>query len=126
SFIENENIELFFVGGKILPEYKMAVGPITRNTLSMFNFDNCFISCAGIDPDTRMVYTADMETMDIKNQVLKQSVNKYLLIDSSKLHIKGFCSFIDSNDFDAIICDGKANLNEDDVPLNYIIVDEIE
>ena len=116
--------ELFMIGGKYIPEYNMSVGPITLSDLEKFNFDYAFLSCAGIDIDRKLVYTAEMDTMAVKQKAMDLAVKKYLLIDSSKLSVKGFCSFISSDDFDAVICNKDAHMNIDDIPVNYILTNE--
>ena len=65
-----------------------------------------------------------MDTMAVKQKAMNLSVKKYMLIDSSKFFVKGFCSFISSNDFDAIICNRDSSINEDDLGYNYILVDD--
>ena len=114
--------ELFVIGGRYIPEYAMSVGPITISELDRFNFDLAFLSCAGIDLDRKLVYTAEMDTMAVKQKAMSLSAQKYLLIDRSKIAIKGFCSFIDSDDFDAIICDQSKELDMETLPENYILV----
>lgn len=116
------DIELFVIGGKYIPEYNMSVGPIALAELERFNFDYAFISCAGVDIDRRLVYTAEMDTMAVKQSAMNLAVNKYLLVDSSKLSIKVFCSFISSDDFDAVICNDDEKINLEDIPNNYILV----
>lgn len=115
--------ELFVIGGRYIPEYNMSVGPITISDLDRFNFDQAFLSCAGVDLERRLVYTAEMDTMAVKQKAMSLSVQKYLLIDSSKLSIKGFCSFIPSDDFDAVICDQGVDVDWDTLPENYILVE---
>lgn len=123
EFNDSES-ELFVIGGKYIPEYNMSVGPITLAELERFNFDYVFISCAGVDLDRRLVYTAEMDTMAVKQKAMNLAVKKYLLADSSKLSIKGFCSFISSDDFDAIICNKVSSMNLEEIPNNYILVEE--
>lgn len=121
-FDEDSNAELFLIGGKYIPEYNMSVGPITLSDLEKFNFDYAFLSCAGIDLERQLIYTAEMDTMAVKQKAMNLSVKKYMLIDSSKIFVKGFCSFISSNDFDAIICNQDECINEEDLPNNFILV----
>ena len=63
-----------------------------------------------------------MDKMAVKQKAMSLSAQKYLLIDRSKIAIKGFCSFIDSDDFDAIICDQSKELDVETLPDNYILV----
>ena len=123
SFNDTE-AELFSIGGKYIPEYNMSVGPITLSDLERFNFDFAFLSCAGLDIDQKLVYTAEMETKAVKQKAMHRANKKYLLIDSSKLFIKGFCSFIKSDDFDGILCNQDTMIPVDSIPNNFIVVEE--
>ena len=123
AFEENSNIELFIIGGKYIPEYNMSVGPITLSDLEKFNFDYAFLSCAGINLQRQLIYTAEMDTMAVKQKAMNLSVKKYMLIDSSKMFVKGFCSFISINDFDAIICNNDDCINKEDLSNNFILVE---
>ena len=116
--------ELFVIGGKYIPKYSMSVGPITLSDLECFNFDVSFYSCAGIDINRKLVYTAEIDTMAVKQKAMSLSVKNYLLIDSSKVSVKGFCSFIKSDDFDAVICNNDPLFGEEELPHNYILLDE--
>ena len=119
---QDTEAELFIIGGKYIPEYNMSVGPITLADLDRFNFDCTFLSCAGIDIERKLVYTAEMDTMAVKQKAMSLSVRNYLLIDSSKFSIKGFCSFINTQDFDAVICDNNETINVEDLTNNFILV----
>ncbi|WP_294729721.1 DeoR/GlpR family DNA-binding transcription regulator [uncultured Faecalibaculum sp.] len=114
--------ELFALGGRYIPEYKMFVGPMTEQDLAKFNFDHAFIGCAGIDLAGKTAYTAELDTMAIKQKAMDKAQKKYLLADSSKLSIKGFCSFTDTDAFDAVFCDDGAQLGPDMIPDNCILV----
>lgn len=116
----NPESELFALGGKYIPEYKMFVGPMVEQDLSRFNFDHAFISCAGIDFSRHTAYTAEMDTMIIKQKAMERAEKKYLLADSSKLSVKGFCSFTDTDAFDAVICDDAVELDPEAIPDNCI------
>ena len=52
---------------------------------------------------------------------MELSVKKFLLMDSSKLYVKGFYSFISSKDFDAVICSDDEAINHDEIPENFIL-----
>lgn len=117
---ENEKAELIALGGTLIPEYKMIAGPIAFDTLDQFNFDLALIGCAGFDPQMGFVYTAELDTLAIKRKAIKLAQKKYLLTDSSKAHIKGFCSFRGTESFDSVICDDQ--LDAEDLKGNYIFV----
>lgn len=120
---DDDGAELFLLGGKFIPQYSMSAGPLTLGELEKFNFDYAFISCAGTDPATQQVYTAEMDTMAVKQKAMDQADKKYLLIDSSKFEVKGFCSFLSSSDFDGVICNSSQEIPEEELPDNYILVD---
>lgn len=96
--------EIITVGGKYLPHYSMSVGASAINEISKYHFDHCFIGCVGINVDERMAYTSEQETLDVKRAAMENSDQKYLLIDSHKLNVRGFCKFAHLNEFDKIIC----------------------
>lgn len=115
--------ELFLIGGRYIKEYNMSVGPVALGDLSRFNFDHAFLGCAGLDIEKQVVYTTEVETMMVKEKAMEQSVKNYLLIDSSKLSVRGFYSFEKSGSFDAVICNQCEGLKNGEIPENIIIVE---
>ena len=73
--------------------------------------------------EKQLVYTTEVETMMIKEKAMEQSVKNYLLIDSSKLSVRGFYSFVESTAFDAVICNQSEELKKAEIPENVIIVE---
>ena len=122
-YFDNPGSELFMLGGKYIPKYNLSIGPMTLSEISRFNFDYAFLGCTGIDLDRRLVYMSEMDTIAIKQKAMEQSVKKYLFIDTSKINIRGFCSFISSDDFDAVICKEDEKLQVEELPNNYILVE---
>ena len=92
--------ELFYLGGKYIPEYNMSAGPVTIGNLSRFNFDYAFLGCAGVDLEKGMSYTTETETM----------------------MVKGFYNFSKLSNFDAIICNEFEGMENVELPDNFIIV----
>lgn len=118
------NAELFCIGGKLIPEFAMCTGPLTLSGLERFNFDYAFIGCAGIDIKRKLVYTAEMDTMAVKQKAMSLAKKSYLLVDSSKFGVKGFCSFISTDDFDVIFSDNNnINIDANDIPKNFVLID---
>lgn len=120
SFRDSES-ELFVIGGQYIPDYNMSVGPIAISNLDKFNFDFAFLSCAGVDLDRQLIYTAEMETMAVKEKAMQLSTKNFLLVDASKLDVKGFYSFIACSDFDAIICNEDLKIDPEELPDNFIL-----
>ena len=117
---EGGKAELISLGGTEIPEYKMIVGPWAQRMLCTFNFDYAFIGSAGFDVENDLLYTAESETLAIKEVAMAQSSKTFLLTDSSKASVKGFCSFSMTNKIDHVICD--KGLQIDDLPEHYILV----
>ncbi|MDD3185171.1 MAG: DeoR/GlpR family DNA-binding transcription regulator [Anaerostipes sp.] len=114
--------ELFYLGGKYIPQYKMTAGPVTISNLSKFNFDYAFLGCAGVDLEHGMSFTTETETMMVKEKAMDQSINKFLLIDSSKLLVKGFYNFSELSKFDVVICNAYDGMDLEELPDNFMIV----
>lgn len=103
--LKNPVAQITLLGGNYLEKYKMTAGPLALMGIQQFNFDACFLSCAGIDIEENMCYTSELQTLEIKKQAMKQSLHSYLLVDYSKVGIKGFCNFYALNQFDKILID---------------------
>lgn len=121
SQFKKEYGELIILGGYYLPFYGMCAGPLTLEQLSKFNFDYAFISCAGIDIALNKAYTAEMDTAEIKKSAMKLSQKSFLLVDSSKLKVRGFYSCADLSDFDAVIVSGKTIPQE--LPDHFVLLE---
>lgn len=119
---QDTDSEVFIIGGKYIPEYNMDIGPIALGNLSRFNFDCAFLGCAGYDLEKQVVYTTELDTMMIKEKAMELSVKSYLLMDSSKLNIRGFYSFVGQDAFDAVICNDCEKFEKEEMPDNFIVV----
>lgn len=124
NLFNDKNSELFLIGGRYCPENNLSTGPITLAALANFNFDHAFIGCLGVDVKKNLAYLAEMDTMAVKIKAMEQAINKYLLIDSSKIGLKGFYSFTNCSEFDAIICDDNPDIDEEECPENFIFVEK--
>lgn len=120
SKLKNPKAQIVVIGGDFVSKYAMSVGPLAINTLRQFQFDRCFIGCAGVDIEQNCSYTAEVETRELKNIAMANSKYSYLLIDSSKVGIKGFCKFKTLDSFDTIYCDQSGNMR--DLPENFLLV----
>lgn len=114
--------DITLLGGHYDPRYAMSVGPLTLENLQRFNFDASFIGCAGIDFEESLLYTAEMDTLAIKETAMQLSHKNYLLVDSSKLMVKGFCRHHGFEAFNAILCDQTALINQENSPEQLILV----
>ncbi len=120
SFQESE-AEMFLIGGSYIPKYNMSIGPLAISGIQRFNFDYAFISCVGADVKRNLMYTAEVETMAVKEAAMNLAAKSILLLDSSKLFIKGFCSLISLKSFDFIICNSDTGFSRDELPENFLL-----
>ena len=118
--IKNPVAEIFIVGGIYLPYYSMSVGPIAQDVLKQFHFDHAFIGCSSVDLEEQVAYTTEIESLAMKKIAMENSIHNYLLIDSTKLNMRGFYKFKTIDSFDAVICDTFSS--EFIVPDNFILV----
>lgn len=96
--------EVYFLGGQYLDKYQMTMGPLAMEQLSYFNFDAAFISCSGVSFEKEQAYTAELSTNILKQQVMRQSLHSYLVVDDSKIEMIGFCSIAPLHEFKGIFC----------------------
>lgn len=120
SKLKNPKAQIVVIGGDYIPKYAMSAGPLAINTLNQFQFDRCFIGCAGVDLEDNCSYTAEVETREVKNIAMKNSKYSYLLIDSSKIGVRGFCKFKSLDEFGKIYCEKTEK--DIELPENFEIV----
>lgn len=121
---EDDNSELFVTGGKYTRGYDMSVGPIAFENLKKFNFNHAFIGCTGINIEEGIVYTGEVDTMSVKEIAMKQAIKKYLLVDSSKIFVRGFYGLLQLESFDAVLCNQDQFINEEILPTNFLLVND--
>jgi DeoR/GlpR family transcriptional regulator of sugar metabolism len=114
----DDSSSLYLLGGKYIPKYAMSVGPITLESLRQFHFDSAFIGCLGLDLAEQTTYTAEIETMQVKEAATNVSMASYLLADSSKLSVKGFFRSLPTNRFDKIFLNEPDQMPDGPTPAN--------
>lgn len=108
---------IIVVGGLYMADYALTYSSTAFQQLQSYNFNHCFITCAGINVQNGLVYSTETETRNLKSLVCNQSKHRHLLVDQSKLDIIGFCVLEQLSIFDTIFCDQK---NDDgDYPDNF-------
>lgn len=122
NVFEDDNSELFLTGGKFTRGYDMMVGPIVVENLTKFYFDHAFIGCTGVGVHEGVVYTGEVDTMNVKEIAMQQAIKRYLLIDASKLLVKGFYGLLQLQDFDIIVCNDDIEIEQDALPNNFLLV----
>lgn len=100
---DDSRCTLFVLGGQNNPRYQMNLGPMTLDYLNYFHFDKAFISAAGFTLEDLNIYTGEIETAKIKQEALRRSKEKYLVVDSSKLGVYGFYTMSNLNEFQGLV-----------------------
>lgn len=94
------------IGGTYIPRYSMSAGTDALRQMEPFSFDICFLSCIGADLSEDMSYTTETGTMEIKQRAFGSSRKSVLLLDTSKIGLRGFCKLSPLSSFDTIFCAG--------------------
>jgi DeoR family fructose operon transcriptional repressor len=118
--LNNPKAKVIVIGGDYLARDAMSSGTMALNEIRQFQFDRCFISCAGLDIARQMTYTSDMETREIKEMVMNNSRVSYLLTEGSKVLSGGFCKFEPVSRFDSIFITAKDKLPV--LPSNFKVI----
>lgn len=120
SRLNDPKAQVIVIGGDYLPKYAVSGGTMALNEIAQFQFDRSFIGCAGLDLERGMIYTSELETREIEENVMKNSRASYLLADGSKVKSGGFCKLCPISRFDKILVTDKEKLPV--LPGNFQVV----
>lgn len=104
---KTEDFQVFLLGGEFRQVTESFVGEITNTNLEKMRFSKVFFSGNGVKGSD--VMTSTLTEAYTQNLAIKHSVEKYLLLDSSKIGKDDFMSFCDLSDLTAIITNVKTN-----------------
>lgn len=105
SHKKTEDFQIFLLGGEFRQVTEAFVGEITNTILDKMRFSKIFFSGNGVKGSDVMTSTlAEAYTQQL---AIKHSLEKYLLIDASKIGKDDFTSFCDLRDLTAVITDTK-------------------
>lgn len=113
KFINDSRYELILIGGSYRNRTGAFVGSIANDTLSRMNIKKAFIGVNGIYNDA--ISNSNEDEGMIQATVLNNSLEKYIVSDSSKLNKRDFYEFYKLEDVTAIITDtniSKENINK--------------
>jgi DeoR family deoxyribose operon repressor len=99
-----ENLTIFISGGRFHTKTQMVESPEGISLINSMRFTKAFVSAAGVHQNLGVTcaYAYEVPT---KKAILKSSVEKILLLDSSKFDKVKTAYFADLCDFDAVITD---------------------
>ena len=104
SLRTKENLKLIFSGGRYHPKTQMVESQEGISLINSMRFNKAFISAAGIHKNLGVtcVYPYEIPT---KKAIMQSSIEKILLLDSSKFNQVKPAFFANIEDFDMIITD---------------------
>ena len=109
SILENfDGISTILAGGIVRKGYSCTTGTITNDFLNNYSVDKAFLSANAITPFGELC-TADIEQAAIKKTLIKISLQKILICDSSKFGSQRFVKFGNISDMDKIITDSHVD-----------------
>lgn len=77
-------VNSILLGGNVLMDIAVLVGPVTMNQVASMNFDKCFIGASGITFE-RGVSTSSIDVAEINKIVIQNSKEVYFMGDSTKI-----------------------------------------
>lgn len=102
---KTEDFQVFLLGGEYRQVTEAFVGEITNTSLEKLRFSKMLFSGNGVRDGE--VMTSTLAEAYTQNLALKHSLEKYLLLDSSKIGKDDFTSFCKLRDLTALITDVK-------------------
>lgn len=102
---KTEDFQVFLLGGEYRQVTEAVVGEITNTSLEKLRFSKMFFSGNGVRDGE--VMTSTLAEAYTQNLALKHSLEKYLVLDSSKIGKDDFTSFCKLRDLTALITDVK-------------------
>lgn len=100
KLLEN-NIKTIILCGNVKKSTKAIVGNLAINQINKFYFDKCFIGSNAYDEE-RGYSTPSIEEATLKELIIKNSKEKYILMDSSKINKSSNIYFANSDDIKLI------------------------
>ncbi|MDA8194991.1 MAG: DeoR/GlpR family DNA-binding transcription regulator [Thermaerobacter sp.] len=122
NVIATSSIDLFFVGGRLRREALSTVGSQAQTMLAQWACAKTFVSGTGVDLEVGLM-DSNPDEVGMKQLMLRNSVHRYLLADSSKLMRRAVMRVCPLTDFDAVITDAgidaavRGIFESSDIPL---------
>ena len=115
------NFKVYLLGGEMRDLTESFVGEMANTLLKTMRFSKMFFSCNGIkDID---VLTSTIDEAYTQQLALERSVEKYLLVDSSKLGKEDFTQLCKLDDLTAVIIDKGDIDNIEKLKLHTEVID---
>jgi DeoR/GlpR family transcriptional regulator of sugar metabolism len=102
-----QNVELIGVGGTFRRLTRSFVGPFAIRTIEGHFADRLFLSCKGLT-ENGMMTDADALEAEVKRAMIRQSGEAILLVDRSKLLVRGLSLIAPVSDLAGVVAHGLA------------------
>lgn len=100
----NLDFEVYVIGGQLLRRSNAFVGAFAMEMLSNFHIDKTFFSTASLAPDGWLCNSTEDEN-NLRSCALRNSTEKYFLVDSSKVGIHAMLHLCHMRDLTGVISD---------------------
>ena len=106
SLVEKNNCQIICPGGVYSHDSRNFYCSDTPKFIGKYRANKCFIGATGFDLKFGLTcaYPSDVQ---IKNTLMDSSLEKYLLLDSSKFNLVSSCVFDNIKQFNSIITDSN-------------------
>ncbi len=99
------NVHLIALGGEYLPQFETFIGILCQQAIASLRADACFLSASACDAGE--LYHPETELINMKRAMMKQCIQKYLLLDHSKFGRIALHRLASLKEFDCVITDSK-------------------
>lgn len=102
------NVSLFIIGEKYMPRTRSFTGVKNQSIVDKFNIKKAFMAATGVNIKNGLT-NAEIEENFIKQAVIQQSEEKYVLVDHSKINKSTLLTYTELADIDYLITDNNPN-----------------
>lgn len=102
-----EHIEVISTGGVLTSRSMSFIGPMAEKHLDLYHANKVFISCKGVD--TKNISESNVHQAAVKQKMIDNSDEVYLLADYSKIGEKSLTVLASLDRVDYLITDKKVN-----------------
>ncbi|MFD2611935.1 DeoR/GlpR family DNA-binding transcription regulator [Paenibacillus gansuensis] len=108
EFVENEQTEIFLLGGKVVKQSMSLVGPVAEEELKKYNADYVFMGTSGISLRKGFM-SSDIYEAEIKRAMVAAGQKVAVVADHTKLHRQALIAYSTFQDVDILITSSLAD-----------------
>lgn len=110
-FTNNESVTLACLGGSYDKKSGSLFGSEVIKSINRYNFNKGFIGSSGVNVSTGSICTVTLEDGNVKEAVIANSKQAFLLVEKEKFHVDGTYKFACLSDIHGLV--SNSDLNED-------------